>query len=344
MAGIENSACLVTAPVKEFGILHLCPINLPRERLEVIMDNIRLYTQRVHEDGTIHVDAIYNSLSFLNQLLARIDRIKMAYFPEYVEVIQYLWSIGDDVHLEAKGEEFTLTPGNVTRGHGEQRPRTINTQECLLCRHQHYANECYSRVIMVKQNFQTTSPDNSFKARRVDNFMMPRERDRAVFYSEPMYIRQDGVIQTGNAMRKDNRHMKTQTTYATVTKEGRFTPYIPEEKKNKPKKVHKLALLQPTTPDEFFEGEYTPGNPDEHVPEELRTPSTPVAGPSNPEPVQTRPSFSANVESSDEEGNTSGTSEEFVDAEQSAELEYIEQEQPEEMEQNQDESSSSSED
>ncbi|KIL54437.1 hypothetical protein M378DRAFT_18885 [Amanita muscaria Koide BX008] len=85
------------------------------------------------------------------------------------------------------------------------------------------------------------------------------------------------------------------------------------------------------------------GNPDEHVPEELRTPPTPVAGPSNPEPVQTRPSFSANVESSDEEGNTSGTSEEFVDADQSTELEYVEQEQPEETEQNQDESSSSSE-
>ncbi|KIL53948.1 hypothetical protein M378DRAFT_19363 [Amanita muscaria Koide BX008] len=39
-------------------------------------------------------------------------------------------------------------------------------------------------------------------------------------------------------------------------------------------------------PDEFFEGEYTPGNPDEHVPEELRTPPTPVAGPSNPEPTK----------------------------------------------------------
>ncbi|KIL55201.1 hypothetical protein M378DRAFT_18159 [Amanita muscaria Koide BX008] len=108
------------APAKEFGILHLCPINLPRERLEVIMDNIHLYTQRVHEDGTIHVDA-------------------MAYFPEYVKTVQRLIilgveiegidrpetilanrSIGDDVHLKAKGEEFTLSPGNVTRGHGEQ--------------------------------------------------------------------------------------------------------------------------------------------------------------------------------------------------------------------------------
>ncbi|KIL54072.1 hypothetical protein M378DRAFT_19228 [Amanita muscaria Koide BX008] len=39
-------------------------------------------------------------------------------------------------------------------------------------------------------------------------------------------------------------------------------------------------------PDEFFEGKYTPGNPDEHVPEELRTPPTPVAGPSNPEPTK----------------------------------------------------------
>ncbi|KIL55584.1 hypothetical protein M378DRAFT_17815 [Amanita muscaria Koide BX008] len=84
-ARIENSARLVMAPAKEYGILHLCPVNLPRERLEVIMDNIRLYTQRVHEDGTIHVDAVYNSLSFLNQLLAHINRVKIAYFPEYVE-------------------------------------------------------------------------------------------------------------------------------------------------------------------------------------------------------------------------------------------------------------------
>ncbi|KIL55418.1 hypothetical protein M378DRAFT_17969 [Amanita muscaria Koide BX008] len=254
--GIENSARLVTAPAKEYGILHLCPVNLPRECLEVIMDNICLYTQRVHKDGTIHIDAVYNSVSFLNQLLARIDRIKIAYFPEYVEVIQHLIilgveiegidrpetilanrSIGDDVHLEAKGEEFTLSPRNITQGHGEQRPHTINTQECLLCGHQHYANECYSRVVVVKQNFQTTSPDNSFKARRVDNFMTPGERDRAVFYSEPMYIRHDGVAQTGNMLRKDNRHMKTRTTYASITKEGRFTPYIPEEKKNKPKKA-----------------------------------------------------------------------------------------------------------
>ncbi|KIL55613.1 hypothetical protein M378DRAFT_17783 [Amanita muscaria Koide BX008] len=91
-------------------------------------------------------------------------------------------------------------------------------------------------------------------------------------------------------------------------------------------------------PDWFFEEDYTPGDPDTHVPEELRTPPTPVAGPSNPELVQTRPSFSANIESSDEEGNTSGTSEEFVNADQSAELEYVEQEQPEETEQDQDES------
>ncbi|KIL58405.1 hypothetical protein M378DRAFT_15587 [Amanita muscaria Koide BX008] len=96
-------------------------------------------------------------------------------------------------------------------------------------------------------------------------------------------------------------------------------------------------------PDWFFEEDYTPGDPETHVPEELRTPPTPVAGPSNPEPVQTRPSFSANVESSDEEGNTSGTSEEFVDADQSAELKYVEQEQPEETEQDQDESSELSE-
>ncbi|KIL56591.1 hypothetical protein M378DRAFT_16962 [Amanita muscaria Koide BX008] len=45
---------------------------------------------------------------------------------------------------------------------------------------------------------------------------------------------------------------------------------------------------------------------------------------------------------SNEEGNTSGTSEEFVDADQLAELEYVEQEQPEETEQDQDESSESS--
>ncbi|KIL56729.1 hypothetical protein M378DRAFT_16828, partial [Amanita muscaria Koide BX008] len=44
-----------------------------------------------------------------------------------------------------------------------------------------------------------------------------------------------------------------------------------------------------------------------------------------------------------EEGNTSGTSEEFVDADQSAELVYVEEEQPEGTEQNQDESSESSE-
>ncbi|KIL69006.1 hypothetical protein M378DRAFT_8430, partial [Amanita muscaria Koide BX008] len=278
-AGIENSARLVTAPAKEYGILHLCPVNLPRERLEVIMDNIRLYTQCVHEDGTIHVDAI-------------------AYFLEYVEVIQRLIilgveiegidrpetilanrSIGDDVHLEAQGEEFTLSPGNVTQGHGEQRPRTINTQECLLCGHQHYANECYSRVVVVKQNFQTTSPDNSFKARRVDNFMTPGERDRAVFYSEPMYIRQDGVAQTGNMLRKDNWHMKTRTTYASITKEGRFTPYIPEEKKNKPKKARKLAQQQEEGCPHFFH----------KLPPRPASPNTPIKGPSRVPLEQTLP-------------------------------------------------------
>ncbi|KIL57649.1 hypothetical protein M378DRAFT_16111 [Amanita muscaria Koide BX008] len=277
-AGIENSAHIVNAPAKEFGILHLCPINLPH--------------------GTIHVDAVYNSLSFLNQLLARIDRVKMAYFPEYVETIQRLIilgveiegidrpetilanrSIGDDVHLEAKGEEFTLSPGNVTRGQGEQHPRTINTQECLLCGHQHYANECYSRVVVVKQNFQTTSPDNSFKARRVDNFMTPGERDRAVFYSEPMYIRQDGVAQTGNNMRKDNRHMKTCTTYASITKEGRFTPYIPEEKKNKPKKARKLAQQQEEGRPHFFH----------ELPPRPASPNTPIEGPSRVPLEQTLP-------------------------------------------------------
>ncbi|KIL54062.1 hypothetical protein M378DRAFT_19238 [Amanita muscaria Koide BX008] len=297
-AGIENSARLVTAPAKEYGILHLCPVNLPREHLEVIMDNICLYTQHVHEDGTIHVDAVYNSLSFLNQLLARIDRVKIAYFPEYVEVIQRLIilgvkiegidrpetilanrSIGDDVHLEAKGEEFTLSPGNITRGHGEQRPRTINTQECLLCGHQHYANECYSRVVVVKQNFQTTSPDNSFKARRVDNFMTPGERDRVVFYSEPMYIRQDGVAQTGNMLRKDNRHMKTCTTYASITKEGRFTPYIPEEKKNKLKKARKLAQQQEEGCPHFVH----------ELPPRPASPNTPIEGPSRVPLEQTLP-------------------------------------------------------
>ncbi|KIL58734.1 hypothetical protein M378DRAFT_15287 [Amanita muscaria Koide BX008] len=265
-AGIENSACLVMAPAKEYGILHLCPVNLPHERLEVIMENIRLYTQHVHEDGTIHVDAVYNSLSFLNQLLARIDHVKIAYFPKYVEVIQCLIilgveikgidrletiltnrSIGDDVHLEAKGEEFTLSPGNVTRGHGEQRPHTINTQECLLCGHQHYANECYSQVIVVKQNFQTTSPDNSFKAHHVDNFMTPGERDHT-----------------------DNRHMKTRTTYASITKEGHFTPYIQEEKKNKPKKARKLAQQQEEGRPHFFH----------ELPPRPASPNTPIEGPS----------------------------------------------------------------
>ncbi|KIL54347.1 hypothetical protein M378DRAFT_18988 [Amanita muscaria Koide BX008] len=276
-AGIENSARIVNAPAKEFGILHLCPINLPRERLEVIMDNICLYTQRVHEDGTIHVDTVYNSLSFLNQLLARIDRVKMAYFPEYVETIQRLLILG--IEIEAKGEDFTLSPGNVTRGRGEQHPRTINTQECLLCGHQHYTSECYSRVVVVKQNFQTTSPDNSFKACLVDNFMTPGERDRAVFYSEPMYIHQDGVAQTGNNMRKDNCHMKTRTTYASVTKEGRFTPYIPEEKKNKPKKARKLAQQQEEGRPHFFH----------ELPPRPASPNTPIEGPSRVPLEQTLP-------------------------------------------------------
>ncbi|KIL56154.1 hypothetical protein M378DRAFT_17328 [Amanita muscaria Koide BX008] len=104
-------------------------------------------------------------------------------------------------------------------------------------------------------------------------------------------------------------------------------------------------------PDWFFEGNYAPGTLEEHLPEELlRTEPTVVAGPSNPEPAQTRPSFSANVESSSEESEgESGTSEEFVDTDQSAELEYTgeeqqEQNQEEEEDQENQESSSSSSD
>jgi hypothetical protein len=290
-AGIENSARLVTAPAKEFGLLHLCPTNLPHERLETIMDNIREYSQRIHEDGTIHIDAVYNSLTFLHQLLARIDRVKMAYFPEYVEAVQRLLiigveiegidrpetilanrSIGDDVHLEAKGEDLTLSPGNVTHQRGNEKSRTINTMECLLCGHGHYTNECYSRVVVVKQNFQTTSPDNSFKARRVDNFITPGEQDRAVFYSEPMYVREDGVNHSGNMARRHNRHMKTRTTYASITKEGRFTPYIPEEKKTKPKKARKLAEDQEGRPHFFHEMPPRPASPDAPIEGSSRVP------------------------------------------------------------------------
>ncbi|KIL54937.1 hypothetical protein M378DRAFT_18412, partial [Amanita muscaria Koide BX008] len=261
-AGIENSARLVTAPAKEYGILHLCPVNLPREHLEVIMDNIRLYTQRVHEDGTIHVDAVYNSLSFLNQLLARIDRVKIAYFPEYVErpssptapsemmFISKLKEKSSPCHLETSLEDMEN-----------------NARAPLILKNVSFAD------------INTMPTNNSFKARRVDNFMTPGERDRAVFYSEPMYIRQDGVAQTGNMLRKDNRHMKTRTTYASITKEGRFTPYIPEEKKNKPKKARKLAQQQEEGRPHFFH----------ELPPRPASPNTPIEGSSRVPLEQTLP-------------------------------------------------------
>ncbi|KIL54809.1 hypothetical protein M378DRAFT_18532 [Amanita muscaria Koide BX008] len=65
-------------------------------------------------------------------------------------------------------------------------------------------------------------------------------------------------------------------------------------------------------PDELFQGpEYIPGNPEEELPTHLRTQSTVVVGPVNQGTV-----FSANTESSDEEG-TSGTDNalEYISAE-----------------------------
>ncbi|KIL55097.1 hypothetical protein M378DRAFT_18251 [Amanita muscaria Koide BX008] len=65
-------------------------------------------------------------------------------------------------------------------------------------------------------------------------------------------------------------------------------------------------------PDEPFQGpEYVPGNPEEELPTHLRTQSTAVVGPVNQGTV-----FSANTESSDEEG-TSGTDNalEYISAE-----------------------------
>ncbi|KIL58263.1 hypothetical protein M378DRAFT_15695, partial [Amanita muscaria Koide BX008] len=82
-------------------------------------------------------------------------------------------------------------------------------------------------------------------------------------------------------------------------------------------------------PNEPFLGpEYIPGNPQEALPEHLRTQSTAVVGPVHPGTV-----FSANTESSDEEG-TSGTDNtpEYASADQAedAELEQQEGDQSEE--------------
>ncbi|KIL55351.1 hypothetical protein M378DRAFT_18032 [Amanita muscaria Koide BX008] len=109
--------------------------------------------------------------------------------------------------------------------------------------------------------------------------MTPGEKDRAVFYSEPMYIRHDGVVQTGNMLRKDNRHMKTRMTYASITREGRFTPYIPEEKQNKPKKARKLAQQQEEGRPHFFH----------ELPPRPASPNTPIEGPSRVPLEQTLP-------------------------------------------------------
>ncbi|KAM6492007.1 hypothetical protein JOM56_012645 [Amanita muscaria] len=76
-------------------------------------------------------------------------------------------------------------------------------------------------------------------------------------------------------------------------------------------------------PDEPFLGpEYVPGNPQEALPEHLRTQSTAVVGPVHPGTV-----FSANTESSDEEG-TSGTDNtlEYASADQAEDAELEQQE------------------
>ncbi|KIL56600.1 hypothetical protein M378DRAFT_16946 [Amanita muscaria Koide BX008] len=72
----------------------------------------------------------------------------------------------------------------------------------------------------------------------------------------------------------------------------------------------------------FLGPEYVPGNPEEELPTHLRTQSTAVVGPINPGTV-----FSANTESSDEEG-TSGTDNalEYVSADQEEDAELEQQE------------------
>src|SRR3979411_2549933 len=225
------------------GLLQPTPKALDRVKFEDLVEGLRFYLLTLTSDGKkMSLDATYNLASYAHQLIFKLDETKQFehdYVMQCVNIMEHghtlhgvdpptgitaTWSVGNPKQVEIEGAIYRLKPGNATRFPARTNQRDIWRPECLICgMGLHHTNEHDSRIVFIERDYNQTLPEARLKPRRVENFIAPGEVLRPQFYSDVVYVNEDGQHVVGNRYRREDPTRHTVTTYATVTESGQIT-------------------------------------------------------------------------------------------------------------------------
>ena len=164
------------------------------------------------------MDATYNMVSYVQQLLQRLEEVREV-ADRYINEVVKLLEQGETIHgidnpialnasrhqapsrtIEKSGAYYELKPGNATLSNTTAQ-RTLWKEECLICGGNHHTNKHESQVVLVSSDLQEPHTSDQFSPRRVENFTSPGVVMRPQYYSDVVYQKEDGHIIYGNRMR-----------------------------------------------------------------------------------------------------------------------------------------------
>jgi hypothetical protein len=242
-AGIGEPEEPLGETAKRWGLAQLAPRYIPSISLNEVLDNIKVYSSKIQDGNVLHLDAAYNTMTYLNQLITRVDDVKMEFWPEYIDEVARLVISGTNIFgidtpvrlsenrggpssprtIEVGAWEIYLQPKNVTRRFKwDAKHESVLTPSCLICGWSHFTSEHAQKKIVIQRNMQQLRGTFPFRPRDVTPFTPPAEVIEANIWSTPILTTRDETVQFRQHKPTINRSFNGKTAYADIVKSGRM--------------------------------------------------------------------------------------------------------------------------
>jgi hypothetical protein len=81
-----------------------------------------VYTSKIKDGNVLHLDAAYNTMSYLHQFINRVNDVKLEFWPEYVNEVARLIISGTNIFGIDTPESLAVNRG------GPSSPRTVHVR------------------------------------------------------------------------------------------------------------------------------------------------------------------------------------------------------------------------